>query len=374
MRAALAILLLGLAVHSARLGVAGYLARAGRTSLAGAIDPRNALYPLLSARQAEENGVNPIEFFQRAVELSPYDASLRMRLGLAEERAGRLETAEREMLEAARLSRKYDPRWTLANFYFRRHRNEEFWRWTRDALEVSSINQPALFDLCWSVSRDGAEIQRRALPAQRAPRIWYAHYLASHRRLDALEPVVMDLAADAQVAESPFFRGMGQALLGDYRVNAAARIAVVVNARGLVEADPFGWEAPRTEGVTAMPERESGWRLTFSGRQPERAVLLSRIAQVEPDRPQLFVWTGHTSLTTPAGLPAATGLYWRVAAYTRQGSELARSAPFSAQGIQSGALAYRVGSGVAAVWIQLVCERPAGVMRVEGSATITIPR
>ena len=39
--------------------------------------------------------------------------------------------------EAARVDRTFDPRWTLANYYFRRQNWDEFWKWMRAAAEMS---------------------------------------------------------------------------------------------------------------------------------------------------------------------------------------------------------------------------------------------
>jgi len=68
------------------------------------------------AEVAERAGEDPIPWLRQAAVLSPADASIRIHLGLREEIAGRVAEAEAQLLEAARLSRKYLPRWTLANF------------------------------------------------------------------------------------------------------------------------------------------------------------------------------------------------------------------------------------------------------------------
>ena len=46
-------------------------------------------------------------------------------------------SAERWLLDAARVDRQFEPRWTLANFYFRQQKTDRFWTWMRSALEVS---------------------------------------------------------------------------------------------------------------------------------------------------------------------------------------------------------------------------------------------
>ena len=76
--------------------------------------------------------------------------------------------AERWLLEAARVDRQFEPRWTLANFYFRQQKMDEFWKWMRAALEVSYGDRDAAFDLCWSAAPDAATILARAIPERHA--------------------------------------------------------------------------------------------------------------------------------------------------------------------------------------------------------------
>lgn len=68
-----------------------------------------------------------------ALAARPYWSSAWVRLGLAEERAGHMEAAERALLEAGRIDRQLAPAWALANFYLRRGNQEHFWQWARQA-------------------------------------------------------------------------------------------------------------------------------------------------------------------------------------------------------------------------------------------------
>lgn len=66
----------------------------------------------------DQRGENPLAALRRAVELSPAEAGYRSRLGLAEEAVGDLDGAERDLVRASELSRKFEPWWNLLNFYF----------------------------------------------------------------------------------------------------------------------------------------------------------------------------------------------------------------------------------------------------------------
>ena len=89
------------------------------------------------------------------------------------------------MLDAARGDRQYEPRWTLANFYFRQQRTDAFWTWVRAALEVSYGDRDAAFDLCWKASHDAAEILRRGIPERHAVVAALLDYLTRKNRGDA---------------------------------------------------------------------------------------------------------------------------------------------------------------------------------------------
>ncbi len=164
-------------------------------SVARAIDiePRNADFLALRALQLDYDGADSTAVLEREAALSPMSSAPRIRLGLAAEIRGDNATAERWLLAAANIDRQYEPRWTLANFYFRQQRTDDFWKWTREALEISYGDRRPAFDLCWRMGH-GTTILNRAIPEQRdviAQYLWFV--MESHR--DAIAPVAMKLAA-----------------------------------------------------------------------------------------------------------------------------------------------------------------------------------
>jgi hypothetical protein len=128
------------------------------------IAPRNTEYLALRALQMEYDGADSRALTEKIAALNPYASAPRIRLGLAAEVAGDSAGAERWLLDAARVDHQFEPRWTLANFYFRAGKREEFWRWMRAALEVSYGDRSPAYELCWRVSDDAEEILRLGIP------------------------------------------------------------------------------------------------------------------------------------------------------------------------------------------------------------------
>src|SRR5262245_55664891 len=94
------------------------------------LTPEQAVvYTRLASVIESEDPERATNLLERAVALNPWDTTARIRLGLRREAAGDLDRAEQDLLEAARHDRLYLPRWTLANYYFRRGNTARFWQW-----------------------------------------------------------------------------------------------------------------------------------------------------------------------------------------------------------------------------------------------------
>src|SRR5450631_2222523 len=100
-----------------------------------ALMPDNAEYLSLQALQLEYNGLDSAPLLKHIAELTPLASAPRLRLGLAAEVRGDFDAAERWLLDASKVDHQFEPRWTLANYYFRRQNASEFWKWMRTALE-----------------------------------------------------------------------------------------------------------------------------------------------------------------------------------------------------------------------------------------------
>ena len=128
------------------------------------LEPENGEYLATLALQTEYAGQDSTPLWEEIARLNPRASAPRIRLGLAAELRGDPNQAERWLLEAFSIDRQFETRWTLANFYFRQSKSDEFWKWMRSALEMSYGDRAAAFDLCWQMSGASEEILKRAVP------------------------------------------------------------------------------------------------------------------------------------------------------------------------------------------------------------------
>ena len=319
------------------------IAEIGRRSFAEL--PGNPVYWANRAALADQAGENPAAAWRRAAELAPREALYRSRLGIAEEAEGDFLSAERDLVLASELSRKFEPHWNLLNFYFRRGRWQDFWRAAPAALAASYGDRTPLFDLCRR-AEGGAEKLDRLLPQRREIRMAYLGYLMAHAEFASAEPWIDELAASTDTGESDLFRSWCDALLAAHRVPEATRLWEILHRRGVVLEDAFPWRVNEVAGVTVHERAPGAWQILLSGEQPEQCVLLSRIAPVAPQAP--------LCLRADAQPALAPGLSWQVESYEPKPRALEFGKP----------------PGVDAVRVTLAYRRPLGTVRAEAAMEI----
>lgn len=299
----------------------------------------------IQAQLDEQQGSNSIASLRRAVALSPREALYHSRLGLALESQGDLEPAERELLLGTQLSKKYEPRWDLLNFYFRRAQWDRFWPAVADALSISWGDRTPLFELALQ-SPEGQARLREALPAKREVRFNYAVFLISRADLAAAAPFISVLARSHAPEERPNFLYWIDLMLEKRMVREALAAWQALGETG----DPFPWKDGKVPGVTIYPLEGDGWRILFSGNQPEHCVLLESIKPVTAGERYRLEASLEEKLS-PSG-----GLLWKIETLEPSPRLLAES--FTAAG------------PVAAVRIRLDYQRPQGSVRAEGEVRI----
>ncbi|MCC6536893.1 MAG: hypothetical protein IT162_05050 [Bryobacterales bacterium] len=233
-----------------------------------------------------------------AVAASPHDAPRRIRYGLELEEAGRAAAAERELLAAARLSRKYEPRWTLAGFYFRQNNAPAFWQWAREAASVAYRDPEPLFDLAaaWEPARPAAVRERLGID-ESLPVLWRAWVYHTARRgwLDEVEAI---LGRARGLDPAP----VADALLAGGRIGALARWP----GHRLLD-----WRFTGVDGVQFSGDGTRGFTVGLSGRQPDPCDLAMRLFADEP-RPQDWQMNGVNT----------RGLSWHAARHGADGWSL----------------------------------------------------
>jgi hypothetical protein len=334
------------------------------------LTPRNGGYVLVDAIQSEYEGEDPQPLLERAAQLNPRSSAPRIRLGLAAEIRGDAATAERWLLEAARVDHQFETRWTLANFYFRQSRADEFWTWIRSALEISYGDRRLAFDLCQRISAADGDVLARAIPERREVLAAYLSYLLEKRQVMALTPVAMKLAVGHARYELPVLYGAVDALIysGDFQ-DASDLWQALGYARPSGISNPdfatqpvghgFDWRIVDQPGLTHTAlDAPSGHRVRLNGQQPESAELLRQVmGGLNAGSTYKLRWETRTQ-----GFPAYTGLEWRIAGIN---VPVAASETWS-----SGAIAFTADSDHAV--LVLSYRRPEGQARAEGSVDLRL--
>lgn len=349
-RWAACVALIGGAVAAGKRGVAEVLTASAdrdRVGWAIRIDDGEAYRHVALSKLLEDAGEDPRPELQASIRLQPADALLWVRLGLAEESAGRAAEAEKFLLEAAKRSTKHEVKWALANFYFRQANAGEFVRWTKAALENAYGDVRTLFDLCTTLIPDGERVRREILPARRPVWLQYATHAASKRRWTEAEAAAEWLGEPQDADERRALSDLVGTLIENQRADGARRLWGKLGQTGVPLLE---WHAATLPGV-ASGVSANGLRVTLNGDQPEQCELLWKVAVAEG---------GETALTWRTS-KAAPGLVWEVREYSPGLRLVARGA------WDAGRLEFE---GPRLVRLGLVYERGKGSMRLEGALDV----
>jgi hypothetical protein len=326
--------------------------RRGQPAQALELAPGNTEYLEFRALQTDYEGADSTALLERAAALNPMSSTPRIRLGLAAETRGDFSTAENRLLDAARVDHQFEPRWTLANFYFRRGDRARFWTWIRSALEMSYDDRTPAFDLCWRMSQDSREIFTRAIPDRHAVLAGYLGYLLTARKADALAPVAMKLAAAHDAADRELLLAACDALIAAQLPESAWNLWTSSGFGAVSFASPrvargFDWQRISPPGAAHLEidQPHPADRITLSGRQPESCELLRRVLKVEPGRQYMLRWQSD---------PQPSGVEWRIAG--QRGA------------LKDGQLQFTAPKEL--VTLTLAYQRPPGEVRKEGSFEI----
>ena len=359
------------AFHALRFTYADFLFHSGtpeNIQKAAAIVPSNPTYAYRSGN------------LKRAVQLNPYLSPAWIDLAFAAEAANNPHEAEKLFLQAAQVDQTFTPRWTLANFYFRRQQTEPFWRWLRLAAERSYGDRTALFRLAWRFTQDSKTILDRAILPTPEFLTLYLDFLRAEAHWDAAVETASRLAPIAGAAEKAHLLELSDALL---RANQPASAIQVWNlwdparaidppsgrslTNGNLATEPLGkafdWRLPWREGVShrwSASSREI--RITLDGRQAEGTPLLEQFTAVLPGKPYRFEARHRLDR-----ISANSGIRWTLACPPRpQFLEI----PI---GPDSTAAPFTVPPGCNIVNLTLLYLRASGTVRQEGDFFLLAP-
>jgi hypothetical protein len=317
------------AYWSTRAAWAESLARSdSRDDIARAIrlTPGDAEVHVRMAALLRREGADGRAELAQAADLKPDDYRIWLRLATECESRGDAACAERSLLHAASSSRQFEPRWRLANFYFRRQDPPEFWHWAREALPVVYADPAPLFRLCREMPGGDQELEK-IMPQN--PRLLgaYLKSLTADSEVARAESIARILLPLAGMADRPALLFYCDRSLAALRGEPALRTWNGLASRGLVPGlalDPdgadfvtngrfaeeplgsgFDWRILPQPGVTTT-RGAAGLTIDFSGRQPEDCDVLMQWIPAGGRSRHLGVEYRTT------GVPAASGFRFAV--------------------------------------------------------------
>lgn len=311
----------------------------------------------------------------RARALNPGNASILMQIGLGREIAGDFPAAETLLLDAAQRDKGWLPRWTLANFYFRRGAENKFWEWARKAAAAGGGQDLIpLFRLAENMQPDYAT---RLLPDQPDALRQFLRYVMREQPTQALLAASSKLlAAGTKVPDRDYVVAVVERFLQAKNPTAAGSLWHGMVEKGWLPAEAgesfsakplgegFDWRMYPADGIVVTPS-SGEMTIALSGKQPEAWYPLQRLAQVEPGgRYRLKV------RYTTEGVPRESGLRWRVVDEL-SGEELARSAPLYGESPLKEDFVDFDAKGSQLVRMQLICIREPGAVRSSGAIRLS---
>lgn len=371
-----------------RVAYADHLAQSDspeRLQVALRLAPGQAGYWLHWADLQQAAGESGSAAIARAAQIDPYDAAIWIRAGLNAELNGDPARAEQDLLTAARRSRQFEPRWALANFYFRRGNTEQFWKWARNALAWAPGDRDLLFDLCWKMQPDAGVILSRAIPDK--PAVWrdYLWYLLERHQWDAALPVAEKLEAQASPADRDLLLAYANSMLEQHRWDAArsawnalcrrrvVHYSTLDPARGMAltngtfTATPinagFDWRIPEVKGIAALYNDQPRWlRFDYSGEEPEHCDAVYQLVPVVPGARYALRFGYRTE-----NIPPESGLQWRVEDAANHKPIPVPAASLASHEWTTASLIFAVPSGVQALQVALSYGRQPGTVPIEGT-------
>ena len=323
------------ALRSIRLAQAQALYASGTADSLRAAEqilPECALYPkarglLLSQEMGLPRDAEAL--FQRSLSLNPRDAGLWIELGLQDEAAGDFASAQKKLLQAARVDNTFHPRWSLANFYFRRNQPDRFLIWAKRSAEMAHGDLTPLFKLSLRMIGDSSAVLNQVIAARPEIIAPYLQFTLDENRLADGVPVARALLRTSGAEHTDGLTLFCDRLLGEYPKDRRLLGAAIevwnsmidqkamplrrIEGGSLVNAD-FSYP-PRSHGfdwrIIWLPPVHSsfgpsGASISFSGKQPEACDILYQLVPVDGETRYRF---SVSYKTTDVGVPS--GLSWR---------------------------------------------------------------
>jgi tetratricopeptide (TPR) repeat protein len=330
-------------------------------------------------RLAQFDRARAPELLTNSLRLNPYDAEANIELGLQYEAEGDYPRAEKQLLQAYEVDHTYLPRWSLANYYFRRDNIPAFWAWARSAADMPADDIGALFELCWRVAPDPWKVTDAILNEKPELLRQYIPFLLGKGQPDTVAAIAPNLvrAGDPQsdrgllfavvnrliaVNDAPAAMKLWRLLIAQHWV--VADTSVPNNASFAREPLPvsFDWTIPEYQGLHSWPG-SSGLATEFTGGQPESCLIAEQAVALEPGD-YAMAYSYRTS-----DVPPGTGIRWQLLD-AKSNAVIAESSDLSSDAMTNSALKFIVPPGVSILRMRLIYQRTLGTPRISGTLDV----
>lgn len=314
------------------------------------------------------------ELLRNSIHLNSYNAQANIELGLQYEADGDLARAEKQIIEAYNVDHTYLPRWSLANYYFRRGDMPAFWSWSRSAADMPSDDIGALLELCWRANPDGSAVTAAILNEKPEFLRQYLNFLIAKGEPQAAAAVVPHLlrSGDPQ-SDLPVLLPELNSLIKINDSSDAVRLWRLLAAHKWIKADStvpnnprflrtpvpvsFDWSIPEYSGLHSWPGA-AGLQTEFSGSEPEDCVIAEQAVVLSPGEYRLKFSYRTTNI------PPNTGIRWQIVDPKSQQIR-AESADLSSNISKKSELGFSSDESSTMV-LRLVYKRALGTVRVSG--------
>ena len=323
------------------------------------------------------------ELLTSSLELNRYNSQADIELGLEYEAEGDFDRAEKELLEAFEVDHTYLPRWSLANYYFRRDNMPAFWIWARSAAEMPPVYLGPLFELCWRASPDPATITREILNDNPGMLRQYMSFLLWWKQLGAVATIAPHLVrtGDPQ-SDRLLMLNVIDRLLAVNDTTSATALWHLLAAQGWIVADSiapnnpgflreplpvgFDWALPEYPGLHSW-FGPSGLETSFEGNQPEDCTIAEQLVVLTPGT-YAFSYGYRTS-----DIPPSTGIRWQILDVV-SGKVMAESPDLSSDAMTYSGVSFTVPPGVSLLRLHLGYDRTLGTPRISGMLDVLSTR
>lgn len=332
-----------------------------------------------SMRLAALDDAHGQQLLQNVVDLDPYNAEADVELSLRVEAEGNYSQAEKLLQNAFAIDHTFLPRWSLANFYFRRDNMPAFWNWARMAAAIPSDQTEPLFELCWRASSDPQEIARNILNNRPELIGQYLNFLLDKNQLPAAAEIADRLSRFGNPAtDDPLEFSVIDRLIAAGDGSTAKALWNALIERHWVIADQtepnnpkfarnplpvgFDWSLNSNSGMRSWLS-DSGLNTDFSGRQPEECKIAQQDLVLSPGN-YVLEYAYRTE-----GIGPETGLKWQITVPNSE-TPLAESLDLSSESLDNAKFAFTVSPGTPMSLLRLHYQRNLGTPRIAGTVTI----